>query len=189
MPNTLVNMVNQVLNELGRLAVTTVNDTQDALLISQKLAYLLPEALQWTDWNFAIKFIQDFNPRSEPFSTEYPYAFQLPADFGRFDRFSFQNYNNSLYRFLDGLLLSTTTPVAYYYVVNEVDYAVMTPLFQRVLVLYCASTICTALTQNAALKVDLYKEFIKKQAEAVMQNDRERQVCTMPNDFDRVMYF
>lgn len=187
---TKLDVVNQTLNELGRLPVTNLNDSQDSQLISNKLDILLPQMLTRTDWNFAIKFVEDDNPLSQTFSPDFVYSYQLPADFGRMDRFSPDAVNFGFYfRLIDGLLATNSKPVKYYYVVNNVDYDVLPPNFYRALVLYAASTSCLTLTQDQSLKRELMQEYKDMLMGAILENNMERYVQSTPfNDFDRQVF-
>lgn len=186
MPTTQLQVVNQVLNKLGRLAVSAITDQPDALLIKQTMDLMLPVLLTATDWNFAIVYRSDSTPTTTAFSPEYQYAYQLPADYARIDRF-WKNYFQ--YRLVDGLLLSNQLPINYYYVSNTADYAVITPLFSLALTYMTAAEVCDVLTNNNELTKKLIYKFDSTKADAILQNDMERMIETMPrNDYDRITY-
>lgn len=189
MPSQL-DVVNQALNELGRLSVTTIQDSESSQIIANKLNVLLPEMLLRTDWNFAIKFRYDNTPLTQNYSPDFVYTYQLPADYNRMDRISWQTANFGLYyRIIDGLFLTNSKPIQYYYVVNNADYSVLPPLFYRALSLYAAATCCLALTNDEQLKNYLEMEYKEKLVDALRQNDMDRYVQSTPyNDFDRQTY-
>jgi hypothetical protein len=180
-----LDIVNQVLGEIGRLPIDNIEDDQDAMLIALRLDVLLPELLLRTNWNWAIKYRSDNAPITVPFSPEYTYAFQLPADYGRMFRFYQQWYG---YAIMDNLLLSNQRPTNYYYLVNTVDYDLLPPIFQRCLALYTASVMCMALTQNAALTTFITNLYMQKLSDAILQNDMDAEIIGVPNDFDRYLY-
>ncbi len=185
---TKLEVVNQALNEIGRLPVTNINDSDDSLLISGKLDVLLPEMLLRTDWNFAIKYIKDDTPLTVNFSPDFQYTYQLPSDYNRFDRAGYAQLTFP-YRLVDSRLLCDERPVSYYYVVNNVDYEVITPLFYRALSLYAAAKSAMALTNKEELTLYLENEYIRKLNDAILQNDMDRRVVSTPfNDFDRIVY-
>ena len=179
-------VVNQVLNELGRLPVDNIDTDDQAKLISLRLDILLPELLLRAPWNDAIKYRTDNTPLTTNFSPEFTYTFQLPFDYGRMFKFWLMWYD---YEILDNFLLSNQRPVNYYYVVNNVDYDTITPLFERTLVLYTASTVALALTQSMELTKYLTSLYMDKLSGAILQNDMDRRVQATPhNDFDRLSY-
>jgi hypothetical protein len=185
LPTAKLDVVNQALLELGRLPVVQISDSPDAQLISAKIDILLPLLLLKAEWNFAIKFRIDSTPLTQNFSTDFIYTYQLPADFGRFFKFSTTTFP-LFYEFVGNLLLCNTFPIQYYYVVNTVDYAAITTMFYRALALYAAGDTCMTLTQNAPLAkyiMDKYKDDV---ANAILLNDQERYIQSTPyNDFDR----
>lgn len=182
-------VVNQALQELGRLPVTAINDDDSAIVISNKLDALLPEMLLRTDWNFAIQYVSINTPLSSDFSPEFTYSYQLPFDFGRFDRFSPTITYAGNYRIVDGMLLSNVRPVQFYYVVNNISYASIPALFERALVMYVSARTCMTLTNNVQLTTYLEGEYKEALMNAILSNDMERRVVTMPyNDFDRTTF-
>lgn len=186
MATSQLQVVNQVLNQLGRTAVSAIADQPDALLIQQSMNLMLPALLLAADWNFAIVYRSDSTPITQNFSPEYVYTYQLPADYARMDRF-WQCYFQ--YRLIDGLLLSNQLPINYYYVSNNADYSVITPLFSLALTYMTAAEVCDVLTNNDALTKKLLYKFENAKADAILQNDMERQIQTMPrNDYDRTNY-
>lgn len=177
-------IVNAVLNEIGRLAVVQINDSQDAQLISQKIDTLLPTLLDETDWNFAIEYRADTTPLlNNPFP-EYLYAFQLPSNYGHMDRLVDMI---SDYRILDTYLLTNQDNVSYYFIVNDADYSVMPSIFRYTLALLVASEVCDVLTNNEELTMDLRAKYMAQLPKAILHNDMERRVAGAPyNDYDRV---
>lgn len=191
MAATKLSAVNQVLSEIGREPVTALTDTPDVeFIISPRLDLLYQELANLTDWNFLIKFVTLNTPNTVPFSPDFLYWYQLPSDYSRFDRLSWQTTNWGLfYRIIDGLFGTNMRPVLLYYISSIVDYTVITPVFQRALVLYCASDVCTGLTNDRLLTKDLELKYEKKLIDATRFNDMERMVQSTPyNEFDRNTY-
>lgn len=188
LPVSELDVVNQALLELGRLPVIQISDRADAQLIDAKIDVLLPKLLAATSWNFAIKFVNNNTPNTQSFSPDYLYAYQLPPDYGRFFKFSTNCFPLS-YAFVDGLLLTSTKPIAYYYIVNNVDFDAISTLFYRALALYVAADVAFVLTNNAELAIYLEKKYEKEKSDAILLNDMERMIQTTPsNDFDRQVY-
>lgn len=189
LPISEIEIVNQALIEIGRQPVTEITEeTQDARVIQAKLELLLPVFLASTTWNFAVKYVFNNTPLTTPFSPDFQYAYQLPADYGRFWKFG-TNVFPLVYQFTDGLLLTDIRPVAYYYIVNTVPFDVITPLFFRALALYVASDVAYILTNNEKLAAYLLEKYKDNASNAILLNDIERNIVTTPfNDFDRQVY-
>lgn len=174
--------------ELGSKPVVSINDNERAQIIAAKLPILLPLLLARTFWNFAIKYVFDNTPLTVGFSPDFQYSYQLPADYGRFWRFS-TNYYPLAYQITDGLLLINIRPVSYYYVVDTVPYNVISPLFYRSLALYAASDTAYVLTEDEGLAKYLLQKYENESNSAILLNDMERDIVTMPqNDFDRQIF-
>ena len=190
MPSKL-EVVNQVLSEIGRPPVANLNNSDDSrLIISPRVDLLSQELLLRTPWNFSIIYRQDSTPLPVSISPDFPWTYQLPANFGSFYKTSPQNPNFGLYyEFIDNYICTNANPIQYYYVINQVDYSVITPLFMRALVLYTASDVCLSLTNNAQLTKYLKDKYMEKLDDALKQNDQQRYIQSTPyNDFDRMTY-
>ncbi len=188
LPVSELDVVNYALSELGIPPVTAITDNQKAQIIDNKIQILLPVLLASVSWKFAIKYISDNTPLTQNFSPDYPYTYQLPSDYGRFFKFSTNTYPLS-YQFTDGFLLIDVKPVSYWYVVSNVSYDVITPLFYRALALLASSDSAYVLTNNEKLATYLLKKYEDCRDDAILLNDMERQVKTMPhNDFDRQVF-
>ena len=187
---TKLDIVNQALNELGRLPVADLSNDQSATILGNTLDILLPELLLRTDWNFSIKYIANNTPLIVNISPEFAYNYELPPDYNRMDRISWQTVNFGLYyRIIDNVIMTNSRPLNYYYVPNIVDLATIPPLFYRVLVLYLAATKCMVLTQNEGLTKYLQTEYLGKLSDAIRQNDMDRYgQGTAYNDFNRQSY-
>lgn len=188
---TKLSVVNQVLAEIGRQPVTALTDNDQVnYIISPRLDLLYQEMVNRTDWNFLIKFVTLDTPNTVPFSPDFLYWYQLPSDYSRFDRLSWQTTNWGLwYRIIDGLFGTNMRPVLLYYLTNIIDYTVITPVFQRALVLYCAADVCVGLTNDYKLAEYLTKLYMAKLDDALRFNDMERMVQSTPyNEFDRNTY-
>lgn len=190
MPSKL-EVVNQILNELGRPPVADITNTDDAsIIISPRCDLLANEMLLRTPWNFAIKYISNTTPLPTSFSPDFLYSYQLPFDFGYLDRISPQTTNFGLfYRIIDDQICTNSKPLNFYYVVNQVDYSVISIMFQRALVLYTAADVCDVITNKEELTKSLEVKYEKKLNDAIRQNDMQRYVQSTPfNDFDRQIF-
>ncbi len=147
LPVAKIDVINQALLELGRLPVIQETDSKDAQVIGTKLDILLPVLLASTTWNFAIKFVYNNTPTTQVLSPDFVFNYVLPFDFGRFFKFSTNTFP-LYYEILDNLLLVNVKPVQYYYVVNNVDYEVITALFYRALAIYAAADTCIRKSAN-----------------------------------------
>jgi len=188
LPGSELDVVNYALSELGIPPVTAVTDNQKAQIIDNKLQVLLPVLLASAPWNFAVKYIFNNTPLTSNFSPDYQFTYQLPADYGKFFKFSTNTFPLA-YQFVDGLLQIDVRPVAFYYIINTVPYDVITPLFYRALALFAASDSAYVLTNNEKLASYLLKKYEDCRDDAILFNDMERQVQTLPyNDFDRQVF-
>ncbi len=179
-------LINQALLELGLLSVATVNESDAAKFIAAKLDNLLPNLLLTTHWHFAMKYREDNTPITQNFSPDYPYTYQLPYDFGRFFHCGSQCVD---YQLVDGYLLSHSKPIAYYYTVNSIDYAVMPTYFARALALYAAADSAIALTQNVQLAHLLESKYQQEKMNALLLESMEQGIKNAPhNDFDRMRF-
>lgn len=187
---TQLDVVNQVLNELGRSPIADVTNDPAGTLISNKIDVLLPELLLRTDWNFAIEYVTDDSPLTSVISPEFPYNYQLPANYNRMDRVSWMTINFGLvYRIIDGILMTNVRPVQYYYVTGTVDLSKISYSFYRALVLYVASVSAMAITNDEKLVAYLDGEYRQKLNDAIRQNDMDRMVVSTPyNEFYRTTY-
>lgn len=190
MPSQL-DVINYALTEIGRLPVTNAADTQGSQLMLTKVDSLLRKYLRLTDWNFAIKYVSDNTPVVSPFSPEYLYSYQLPADFGRFDRTG-KNLSATFglyYRLLDNYILTNSRPFTYYYVVRQCPYADLDDTSFIAMGLYLASESAMALTNDKLLVGYLKNSYGKALADAMRFNDMERYIQSTPyNDFYRQAY-
>jgi len=193
LPFSQLSIVNQVLLEIGRLPITNISDSPDAELISAKVDLLLPVLLQETHWNFAIKYRSDNTPLTTQFSPDYNYSYQLPSDYGHM--FNWGNFNNNFsdpgaqpFLITDGLINSNSQPINYYYIVKNVDPDALSVMFFRALVLFTASDVSLALTENQQLTSYLRQKYEMEKSRAVMRNDMEFYKTTTPyNDYDRTI--
>jgi hypothetical protein len=188
LPVSDLEIINLALIELGKPTVDAVDATDDSVLLSFKLDILLPVMLLAAPWNFGVKFRQDNTPLTTPFSPEYLYAYQLPADFGSFFRF-LTNYYPISYQFADGMLLTSQRPIQYYYIVNAADPGALSTLFVRAVSIFIAADSCMVLTQNENLTKYLQAKYLESKSDAILFNDIQREIWQAPNDFDRTYYY
>lgn len=187
LPISKLTVVNQALIELGRQPVSTI-DTDDAKLLAAKTDLLFPLLLKVCDWRFAIKYVSNNTPLTTNFSPDFTYTYQLPPDYGRMIVVG-NNASLDLYELVDGYILTNMKPVTFYYVVNNVDYSVISLNFLRALALYVASDTALVLTHNEHLTQYLRLKYETEKSDAILLNNMERYVRTMPyNDFDRIVY-
>lgn len=188
LPFSKLNVVNQALIELGKLPVENIAESEWAQLISTKVDLLLPMMLKDANWNFAVKYRSDSTPITQNFTPDLNYTYQLPADFGRFFKFS-TNCFPLRYEFFDNYLVSNVYPIQYYYIVNNLDYSAFETLFFRALSIYAASDCCTVLTNNTALTQELRQKYLDAKSNAILFNDMQREITQTPfNDFNRQSY-
>jgi len=186
---THLQLVNRTLSELGRLSVASVDESPDAQAASAKIYELEPELYLEYNWTFLIVYRYDNTPLATNFSPDYNYTYQLPGNFGKFFKWQATGSQWPIYEFVDGLLLAQVKPVGYYYIVNQADPSVYTPLFARALVLYAACKLAPTLTNNVQLAGYLEKEYHKMITKAILQDDMERSVNSTPyNDFNRITF-
>jgi hypothetical protein len=188
LPFSKLTVINQALLALGFSPVANETESESAKFMSEKLDSLLPILLLSETWRFAIKYREDNTPITQNFSPDYRYSYQLPFDYGRFVQLG----NNRFvldFAIIDELILTNTKPFTYYYVVNDMDYSIMPPIFARTLALYAAADAAIPLTQNVQLSNLLNTKFLQEKTNALLLNNMERDIKTAPyNDFDRVMW-
>lgn len=186
---THLQLVNRTLSELGRPAVASITESPDAQQASAKIYELEPELYLVANWSFLVKFIINSTPLSFNYSPDFVYTFQVPTDFGRFFRLQATGSQWPIYEFVDGYFLAQTKPVGYYYIVNQADPIVYTPLFARALVLYAAAKLAPSLTNNVPLTAYLEKEYEKIIAKAEVQDNMLNPHFSTPyNDYQRITF-
>ena len=186
---TQLQLVNRTLSELGRLAVSSIDESPDAQQANAKLLELVPELYLVYNWTFLVKYTFNNTPLTFNFSPDYSYTYQLPGDFGSFFKWQTTGSQWPIYEFADNYLLAQVKPVGYYYIVNQADPSVYTPLFARALVLYAAAKLAPTLTNNVQLAGYLEKQYEIMIAKAIIQDDQQRSITSTPyNDFDRITF-
>jgi len=186
---SLVELTNRALSELGKLPVVAVTDSDEAIIVSNKILELYKEVLLDYNWNFAVVYVANYSPETVNFSPDYVYSYQLPGNYGKFFKWADTGSQWPIYAIWDGLLLAQTLPVQYYYIANDIDFQYWPPLVARQIVLYAASKCAPTLTNNTQLAAYLYKEYLDARTKAILENDMERSVMTTPyNDYDRVTF-
>lgn len=186
---TQLQLVNRTLSELGRLAVASIDESPDAQQANAKILELEPELYLIANWSFLVKYIFDNTPLNFNFSPDFSYTYQLPGDFGRFFKWQATGSQWPIYEFTDSYLLAQVKPVGYYYIVNQADPSVYTPLFSRALILYAAAKLAPTLTNNIQLAKYLESEYSKMIAKAEVQDNMLNPISTTPyNDFNRITF-
>lgn len=184
-----IELVNRALSELGKLPIAKIEDSEASIFLSNKIDELHPELLLVTNWLWAITYKSDSTPLISNFSPDYSYSYQLPSNFGKFFRFINASTDYAYYMFADGMILSNSNPIQYYYIVNDVDYSIIPALYARALILYAAASCSLNLTNNVQLTGYLDNQYKLARIRAILQNDMERSVQQMPyNDYGRKVY-
>jgi hypothetical protein len=182
-----IDLINQVLSELGKNPVENANDSEAAQYISRKLDEFLPRLIVKRNWTFLKKYVSNNTPLTVNFSPDYVYSYQLPADFGTFYKWATSGAQWSVYEFCDGMLLANTRPIKYWYIVNTTDFTILSPLASYALVLWVAAKCAPTLTNNIKLSRSLMSDYVDALADAIREDDMLRPVVGMPyNDYDRI---
>lgn len=188
MPSNL-ELVNFVRAELGQEQISALNVANNGIFISNQLALLHAELLLSYEWNFAVVYREDSTPLVSAFSPDFRYAYQLPSNYGRFYRWSYAGANWYYYAIYDNQFLTNVMPLTFYYIVNNVAYEILPPLYTRALVEYTASKVSLSLTNNVQLTQYLAGQYQNALLRAILQNDNERAIVQMPyNDFNRTIF-
>jgi hypothetical protein len=186
---THLQLVNRTLSELGRLSVAAVDESPDAQAASAKIYELEPELYLVSNWSFLVKFTTSSTPLTFNFSPDYMYTYEVPGDFGRFFKWQYSTAQWPIYEFADSYLLAQVLPVGYYYIVNQADPSVYTPLFSRALILYAACKLAPTLTNNIQLAQYLEKEYEKMINKAAVQDNMLNPHASTPyNDYNRITF-
>lgn len=188
LPFSKLTVINQALLALGSSPVANEKESEAAQFISEKLESLLPILLLSETWRFAVKYREDSTPITQNFSPDYLYSYQLPFDYGRFIKLGVNRFILD-FSITDNLILTSSNPFCYYYLVNSIDYSIMPPIFARTLALYAAADSAIPLTQNVSLAQLLNSHYLQEKTNAILLNNMERDIKSTPyNDFDRVMW-
>lgn len=184
-----LDLINDVLGELGIPTVTAESDSPAAQYVGRKLDRLHRTLLRATNWIWALKYRYDNTPLIQNFSPDYNYAYALPADYGRFYRWATSGAQWPIYTIADGRILSQTKPIQFYYVVNNASYEVISPQYEQTLIFFTAYMCSAQLTENLQLTAFLKQEFRTSRVEAIMFNNMELPTYTAPyNDYNRITY-
>lgn len=179
-------LVNRVLNEIGEPAVNAIDETHSSTFIANRIDDFIPQLLQITSWDFAVRLKDDNSPLSSNRFTDWQYNYQLPADFGQFFKFSRDAYNVINFDIYESILVSDTRPLKYYYISNQVNPDNFEPLFVDLLTLFTAARSAKAITEDKGLSQQLMSWFEHIKNEAVLQNSMQEAIRHKPhNDFDR----
>lgn len=192
LPISQLDLVNLVLNELGKPSVTNVNDTDTAIVANNKLNFFFPLMLLKTTWNDFVKFYISNTPNTFPFSPDYAYTYTLPGDFGRL--FKFGNFTFPvIYQITDGLISANVKPIQFYYIVNTAAYGAGldsgTMQFNFALAVWVAADMCMVTTNNAALTKYLEEKAKKEISNAILLDNMNKEIVTLPyNSFNRQLF-
>lgn len=186
---TLLSLTNEALAELGKLPVEAITNSQASQSLASAIETAHAELLTVYSWPWAIVYRADNTPLVNNFSPDYSYSYQLPADYGQFFKWATTGAQWPYYAFMDGMLLANTRPVSYYYIVNDANFELISPLYNRMLVLCAASRRALVLTENIQLTAYLQQQFMAAKHNAIRQADMQRSVMAQPyNDFDRITF-
>lgn len=194
----LINIVSGVLAKLGRVPVTNIQDSNDAIIIAHQMPLFLGELLLKAPWTFATKYYFTNTPitvnleQNPLISFQYQNNFALPYDYGRFWRFVGLNSPTFGldYQIIDNVFQCNTSFLAMYYTVNFCEYSAITnQAFLAALIHYAASQVALSLTNRMDLKQEQEAEYLTKIGDAISQNAYEQElVQTAYNDFSRRTY-
>lgn len=185
----ILTLTNEALAEIGKLPVQAINDSETSQSLAAAIVAAHAELLTLYSWPWAIVCRTDNTPLIVNFSPDFVYSYQLPADYGQFFAWTTTGAQWPYYAFMDGQLLANTKPVSYYYIKNDAAFTVISPLYNRMLVLCAASRRCLILTQNVQLTGYLEKQFEKAKMNAIRQADMQRAILAEPyNDYNRITF-
>lgn len=181
-PLNHVQIVNQCMFEMGRLAIVQSTDDPWALMISQRIPNDIPYLLERDNWNFALKYISQTTPDVYNPSPDWLYAFTLPPDWLRV-----ANMRTELaYTIMGNQMLVNENFIQYYYVANVLDITTLPYFFQKLLVFYICSRVAKPLTQDLELQRDMQTAFDRELSTARQQNAFAIPVWPSPyNPYDR----
>lgn len=187
-PANQVQIVNEVMIELGRLPVISTTDDDWAQLIASRIDYDIKYIIGMHSWAWATKFIADSAVVLVPPNPDYTYGFQLPADFINFNR----QRNNLDYLVQGQVICSNSASIQYFYIANPIqdngvtDYTVLPNYFVRLVVYYTANRVSLPLTENTDIKRANAQDFLKEMTVAKWQDAMLNPVRGAPyNQYDR----
>ena len=186
---SLLDLVNDTLSELGRLPVSEIGNSPDAIAVTRKIFSLYKEVLLDYNWNFAVVYVANYSPETINFSPDFVYSYQLPGNYGKFFKWATTGAQWPIYEIVDGLMLANTLPIQYYYIANDIPFENWPPLVARQLVLYVAAKVSPTMTNNLNLSKYLYEQYKDARTKAILENDMERSVTSTPyNEFNRITF-
>lgn len=186
-PLNSIQIVNRVMNQLGRLGVAAASNDSYAALISERLPDDVVYMLSQDSWYFATKFIRDESPAAaSPVVPNYKYAYYLPFDFLQF----YKQLENLNYQTYQGFILSSAPFIQYFYVYNLTDYTKFRPWFTEALVWYIVNRVALPLTQNINVAKIAEAQFEKEIYLAKTSNKMESPIFEAPyNSYNRGIDF
>ena len=179
---TQLSIVNGVLNQLGEIAVSNVNDNDHAKIIDEKIDLIYRDSLSVTNWFFA----EIFTPLAKTTDTGIPnlqFVYQLPFDFERLievDRIK----NWRLLK--DKFYTDRKQDVNIFYISNQIAFDLWPSSFERYIIFKTAADTSLVITNNIKLTEYLSQELTKRLSEAVSDNANDAGfIERVNNKYDR----
>lgn len=181
MPSTL-SIVNAALNEFGEEAVSNVNDTGHALILSQKIPLIYRQTLSDTNWTFAKKYT-GLTKLAQTGTKKLPYVWQLPPDFNRL----VQVYDNINWEiFGDAFYTDAMTEFNISYISNLTSTNLWPSAYEIYFIYRLCASASLVMTNNVQLTEYLKAEWLRLKLEAVSDNVyREGLKDRTNNKYDR----
>lgn len=158
-----VAIANSALAKLGDYRIVSLNDaTPQAKLLKEQFDKVRDDLLRSHPWNFAIERVQLAALSSTP-TFGFTYEFQLPTDCIRVletseDEDNWQKEGNKI--------RADYAPIYIKYIKKVEDPGLWDANFSEVFATKLAADVCFAITQNVALKSQLFAEYEQKLREA-----------------------
>ena len=179
---TQLSIVNGVLNELGELSVSNVNDNTHAKLIDEKVDLTYKRALTDTNWTFSTQYVE-LVQTTDLGIPNLPFCYQLPFDFERLVEIPLLND----YRILeDKVYTNTQQGVDIFYISNQVSFNLWPVEFEKYIIYKVAAEASLVLTNNVRLTQYLMAESNKQRDSAISDNaNRQSFKERVVNKYDR----
>jgi len=182
---TSLNLVNQVLVELGQQPVTAITQDPNAQKINTRLPQLTYDLLSQNNWNFATYRTQVQLTTAEV-DNYYTKAYQLPADFLRL--ITIEDIIPYIVRQQYVCTPGDVSPLYIHYISSSTPWEALPWTFSEALALYVAMKMGPQLTQNATLQKNLNERFEIQYGKAVWYDKNENGYQEPPeNRYDRII--